>query len=68
MGLHRSGVLLGPELAIADMLSRPADATKVVSDAWQYVFVFILALGVAWMTLMTTRRARLGSIVAILLV
>lgn len=67
MGLHRSGVLLRPELMITDLLSRQAVATRMVSDKWQYVFVFILALGVAWMTLVTTRRARLGSIVAILL-
>jgi adenylate cyclase len=68
MGLHRSGALLQPELAITDLLARQAVATTIVSDRWQYVFVFILAIGVAWMTLATTRRARLGSIVAILLV
>ena len=60
MGLHRSGALLRPELAIIDLLSRQAVATRMVSDKWQYVFVFILAPGVAWMTLMTMRRARLG--------
>ncbi|MEY2488477.1 MAG: adenylate cyclase [Verrucomicrobiota bacterium] len=67
MGLHRSGVLLRPELAISDLLSRPA-TTRMVSDKWHYVFVFILALGVSWMTLVTARRARLAGILAILLV
>jgi adenylate cyclase len=68
MGLRESGLLLRPELAIRDLLSRQAVATRMVTDTWQYVAVFILALGVAWMTLVTTRRARLGWIVAILLV
>jgi adenylate cyclase len=68
LGLHRSGMFDQPELAITGLLSRQAGATKAVSDKWQYFFVLILAFGVAWMTLVTTRRARLGSIIAILLV
>ena len=67
MALHRSGVLLTPEMAIADLLARRAVATRMVGDKWQYLFVFVLALGVAWMTFETTRRARLGGIIAILL-
>ena len=51
MGLHRSGVLLRPEQAITDLLSRPDVASQTVGERWQYVFVFILGLGVAWMTL-----------------
>jgi class 3 adenylate cyclase len=68
MALHQSGLLVRPERAIADLLSRQNAETTVVGNVWQYVFVFILALGVAWMTLATTRRARLGGIIAILLV
>ena len=68
MALHLTGVLHRPEQAISDLLFREAPPGKVVGDPWQYVFVFILALGVASMTLMTLRRARLGGIIAILLV
>jgi class 3 adenylate cyclase len=68
MGLHQGGVLFRPELAISNLLSHQAETTRILSDKWQYVFVFILAVGVAWMTLGTTRRARLGVIIAILLV
>jgi adenylate cyclase len=68
MALHASGMLLRPEQAMADLLSRQAAATRVVGDTWQYVFVFALALGVAWMTLMSTQRTRLSGLIAILLV
>jgi len=68
MALYRSGVFLRAELAISDLLSGQAAPTRLVRDKWQYVFVFILALSVAWMTSMTSRRARLGGIIAILVV
>jgi len=68
VALHQTGVLLRPEQAMADFFSRKAAPTRVVGDAWQYVFAFLFALGVAWMTLATARRARLGGIIAILLV
>lgn len=62
VALHWVGVLLRP-----DLLSPQAAATRTVSNNWQYLFVFILAGGVAWMTLSTARRMRLGAIIAILL-
>lgn len=68
MGLHVSGWLLRPELAITGLLSRDGSATRLIADRWQYVIVFALAIGVAWLTLATSRRSRLGWIVAILLV
>ncbi|MEN3367947.1 MAG: adenylate cyclase [Verrucomicrobiota bacterium] len=68
MGLHVSGWLLRPELALTDLLSRDGSATKLIGDRWQYVIVFALAIGVAWLTLATSRRSRLSWIVAILLV
>ena len=68
LGLHQSGVLSRPERAISDLLSHQAETMRILSDSWQYVFVFILAVSVAWMTLATTRRARLGLIIAVLLV
>lgn len=68
MGLHVKGWLLRPELAITDVLSRDGSATKLVPDRWQYVIVFLLAIGVAWLTLATTRRAQMSGIAGILLV
>jgi len=68
MALHLGGILDGPEEAIAGLLSRGTEAPTKIPNALQYVLVFIFALGVAWMTLATTRRARLGGMIAILLV
>ena len=67
MGLHVSGWLLRPELAITDVLSRDGSANRLVGDNAQYAIVFLLATGVAWMTLATSRRGRMGGIVGILL-
>src|ERR1043166_599596 len=68
MALHLGGILDGPEEAIAGLLSRGTEAPTKIPNALQYVLVFIFALGVSWMTLATTRRARLGGMIAILLV
>jgi class 3 adenylate cyclase len=68
MGLHVNGWLLRPELAITDLLSRDGSATKLVPDRWQYVIVFLLAIGVAGLTLATARRAQMSGIAGILLV
>lgn len=68
MGLHVYGWLLRPEMVLTDLFSKDGSATKFVPDRWQYVIVFALAIGVAWMTLATSRRKHMGGIVAILLV
>ena len=67
MGLHVSGWLLRPELAITDILSRDGSANRLVPDKAQYAIVFALAAGVAWMTMATSRRARMSGIVGVLL-
>src|SRR3954469_9763690 len=66
MGLHVAGWLARPEAAIEGIFSR--DATKVVPNLYQYAIVFLLAMGVAWMTLVYPRRGRVAGIAGILLV
>src|SRR5688572_32096083 len=68
MGLYVYGWLLRPEMMLTDLFSKDGSVTKFVPDRWQYVIVFALAIGVAWMTLATSRRKHMGGIVAILLV
>ena len=67
MGLHRSGILAGPEQALTNLLSHQDEATRVIGNRWHYLFVFVFAGGVALMTLLSTRRARLGGLLGILL-
>src|SRR3954470_3001837 len=66
MGLHLAGWLAAPEAMIEGVFSR--DATKAVPDRYQYAIVFLLAAGVAWLTLVTLRRSRVAIIGGILLV
>jgi class 3 adenylate cyclase len=49
--LHATGLLLGVETAVGGLVSDYASATRVVSEKWQYVFVSLLAFGVAWLSL-----------------
>ena len=49
--LHASKLMLGLETTAGELVSRYASATRVVSEKWQYVFVLLLALGVAWLGL-----------------
>ena len=67
LGLHISGVLLRFETAVTDFVLRRSTTTKTVTEAGQYAFVVIIALGVAWLTWSTPRRARLGWIIAVLM-
>src|SRR6266508_1282248 len=49
--LHATGLLLGIETTVGGLVSSYASATRVVSEKWQYVFVSLLAFGVAWLSL-----------------
>jgi class 3 adenylate cyclase len=54
--LHATGLLLGLETAVGGLVSDYASATRVVSEKWQYVFVSLLAFGVAWLSLSRVPR------------
>jgi len=54
--LHASGLILRFERVAIEPISDYAGATRVVSEKWQYVFVPLLALGVAWLTLTSVSR------------
>jgi len=47
--LHASRLILGFETAAGTIVSDYTGATRVVSEKLQYVFVLLLALGVAWL-------------------
>jgi class 3 adenylate cyclase len=54
--LHASGLILRFERVAIEPISNYAGATRVVSEKWQYIFVLLLALGVAWLTLTSVSR------------
>ena len=60
--LHASGILLAPETWIAN-LAAPLAPARAVPAGWQYAFGFLLALGVSWLTMESTRPDRVGWIV-----
>jgi class 3 adenylate cyclase len=49
--LHATKAMAGFEAGIARLVSDYAGATRVVSERWQYVFVLLAAVGVAWLSL-----------------
>jgi len=59
---HASGILLAPETWITNLVAALAPA-RVIPAAWQYAFVFLLGVGVTWVTVENTRRNRIGWII-----
>ncbi|MEP6777858.1 MAG: hypothetical protein ABI944_05345, partial [Chthoniobacterales bacterium] len=66
IALHLSGLLMRAELMSTALLSSHSAATKFVSEKFQYALVILLAFGVAWGAIATTRRDRLGWLAAAL--
>jgi hypothetical protein len=66
--LHATKAIAGFENAAAQLVADYAGATRVVGEKWQYVFVLLLALGVAWLSLINVPRWRSGLLTAVLLV
>src|SRR5881398_2011912 len=56
--LHASKSMAGFEAAAAQLVSDYAGATRIGSEKWQYVFVLLIALGVAWLSLSKVPRWR----------
>src|SRR5437588_8521795 len=51
------------ESRAADYISSYTSTTRVVPKQWQYVFMSVLAFGIAALTVTTVRRGRLGLMV-----
>jgi class 3 adenylate cyclase len=66
--LHASKSLAGIENASARLVSDYAGATRIVGEKWQYVFILLVALIVAWLSLSIVPRWRSRLLVGLLLV
>jgi len=49
--LHATKAIAGLEAGIGQLVSDYAGATRVVGKKWHYVFVLLIAAGVAWLSL-----------------
>jgi class 3 adenylate cyclase len=52
--LHATKAIAGFEATIAQLVSDYARATRVVGEKWQYVFILLTGIGVAWLSLRNT--------------
>jgi class 3 adenylate cyclase len=66
--LHASKSLAVIENAGARLVSDYGGATRIVSERWQYVFILLIALAVAWLSLGILPRWRSRLLVGLLLV
>src|SRR5438034_8760954 len=66
--LHATKSLAGFENAAAQLVADYAGATRVVADIWQYIFVLLIALGVAWLTLSKVPQRHIRLLTGLLLV
>jgi class 3 adenylate cyclase len=56
--LHATKVIAGFEAVTAQLVTDYASATRVIGEKWQYVFVLLVAIGVAWLSLSNIPRWR----------
>jgi class 3 adenylate cyclase len=56
--LHATKAIAGFEAAVAQLVSDYAGATRVVGEKWQYIFMLLIAAGVAWLSLRNLPRMR----------
>jgi class 3 adenylate cyclase len=66
--LQATKSVAGFEAAATQLVSNYAGATRIVSEKWQYVFVLLIALGVAWLSLSMVPRWRSRLLIGLLLV
>jgi adenylate cyclase len=66
--LHATRLLARFEIPIREFVTHHGTFTRGFGEYWQYVFMSILSFGVAWMTLTTSRRGRLGWLVLALVI
>src|SRR5437899_11090294 len=66
--LHASKSIAGFEAAAAQLVSNYSGATRIVSEKWQYVFILLIALAVAWLSLGIVPRWRSRLLVGLFLV
>jgi class 3 adenylate cyclase len=66
--LHATGLLRGLENTVGGIVSDYASATRVVSEKWQYFFVLLLALGVAWLSLSGVSRGGARLLIVVLMI
>jgi adenylate cyclase len=66
--LHATKFVAGFENAAVQLVSDYAQTTKVVGDKWQYVFVLLVALGVAWLGLSKVPKWYSRLLIALLLI
>src|SRR4029450_4796120 len=56
--LHATKAIAGFEAGVTQLVSDYAGATRIVGEKWQYVLVFVTAIGVPWLRLRTLPRLR----------
>jgi class 3 adenylate cyclase len=66
--LHATKGIAGFETIAAQLATDYAGATRIVGEKWQYLLVFLVALGVAWLSLSNVPRWRSWSLIGLLLV
>ena len=66
--LHATRFVAAFENVAGQLVSDYAQATKVVGDKWQYVFVLLVALGVTWLSLSKVPKWYSRLLIALLLV